>query len=515
MKKLISVLLCVSMIFCVASPAASALSGKCDCGYEPTIYVGPLGNSTIYENPDTEDERELYRPTAEMIIGIVADVLPAAICLAVTKDYDKFADRVCASLNGAMGALALDGDGNSAENVAVKPEIPDDPTHGPDSDYYFHYDWRLDPVEIAAQLDDFVQYIKELTGHDKVNFRASSMGGVVTMAYFNEYGYDDVDACIFQCCPILGTSLAGDLLTGKIAFSASALLDLGVGAYPPVDIESIMLDTLFYVLYYSGIIDSAMGLGTSLVDKLKDKLYSDFLTPVFGTVLGLWSFVPDESYELAKQMNLDPDTQAGLINKADYYHYQVQCRADEILRSAVNSGVRVMIVAGYNTQATPIIESMDDDTDSTVDTRFASAGATVADRKSTLPEGYTQAVDCGHNHISPDNRIDASTCILPENTWFIKDMLHSNSHDGIRAMYNWFTYSDEYYNVWSDPRYTQFLQNDKPNKRIIAMGNFADGAVVPEYAEGTSFHDKYEKYVAPIAAKVLSVLDYLKENCYI
>ena len=507
MKKLLSVFLCLTMIVCIASPAASALDGKCDCSYEPVIYVGPLGNSTIYENVGTAEEKVLYRPTTDTILSIVADAVPAVLCLAVTKDYDKFTDRICASLNDEMGALALDSNGNSAENVAVKSELPDDPSHGPDSNYYFHYDWRLDPIEVAGQLNDFVQYIKELTGHDKVHFRASSMGGVITMAYFNEYGYDDVDACIFQCCPILGTSFAGDLLTQKIALDAKALLDMGIDGYPPVDAESVMLDMLFYFLYYSGILETTMGVGTNLLDNVKEKLYSDFLTPVFGTLLGLWSFVPDESYELAKQMNLDPETQAGLIQKADYYHYQVQCRADEILHGAVENGVRVMIVAGYNIQATPLIESMDDDTDSTVDTRFASAGATVADRESTLPDGYTQAVDCGHNHISPDHKIDASTCILPENTWFIKDMLHSNAHDGIKAMYHWFTYADEYYTVWSNPLYPQFIQN----KRIIAMGNFADGVTPPTYEQGTSFHDKYEQYVAPVLEKVFSVLDYLKE----
>ena len=88
--------------------------------------------------------------------------------------------------------------------------------------------------------------------------------------------------------------------------------------------------------------------------------------------------------------------------------------------------MRVMIVAGYDIQRTPLVESMDNDSDGTVDTMYASAGATVALRGETLGDGYKQKVDCGHNHLSPDGRIDASTCILPENTWFIKGMLHSN-----------------------------------------------------------------------------------------
>ena len=68
------------------------------------------------------------------------------------------------------------------------------------------------------------------------------------------------------------------------------------------------------------------------------------MTPVFGTLLGLWAFVPDCSYEEAKKINLDPETQAGLIAKADYYHYQVQCRADEILNGALENGVRIMVM---------------------------------------------------------------------------------------------------------------------------------------------------------------------------
>lgn len=101
---------------------------------------------------------------------------------------------------------------------------------------------------------------------------------------------------------------------------------------------------------------------------------------------------------------------------------------------------------------------MDNDSDGTVDTMYASAGATVALRGETLGDGYKQKVDCGHNHLSPDGRIDASTCILPENTWFIKGMLHANCHDGIMKMYNRLMFSDDNMNVFSDPLYTQFCR---------------------------------------------------------
>lgn len=512
MKKIIAVILSVTMLFSVLAPAASAASEKCDCGVLPTIYVGPLGNTDIYENPGAENERTLFRPSTETIIQLVVKLLPSIVSLVVTKNYDRFGDTLISAVYDAFGAMALDGNGDSAENVDVVIDLPTETNHGKGEQYYFHYDWRLDPVEVAGQLDEFVEHVKKLTGHDQVNFRASSMGGVVTLAYFNEYGCDDVDACIFQSCPLLGTDVAGDLLSRKLALDSRKLLDYATDGYPPFTFGDTLLWGLFNGLFYSGLVDLVYAAAGKILDNLQTRVFDELLTPVFGTLLGLWAFVPDCSYEEAKKINLDPETQAGLIKKADYYHYQIQQRADEILNGAIDDGVRIMIVAGYNIQRTPLVENMYNNSDATVDTKYASAGATVALLNETLGDDYKQAcTDCGHNHLSPDGVIDASTCILPEHTWFIKDMLHSNAHDGIMEMYYWFMYADEYYDVWSNPAYTQFIQNDKPNLRVIPMGNFAEGDVAPEFEEGDSFYNKFEKYVAPVTDRIFSVLDKCRE----
>ena len=508
LKKIIAIVLSAVMIFSVMMPAVSAASDECGCGTLPVIYVGPLGSTDIYENPNTENERTLFRPTTESIIKIVLKVLPSLAMVGLTMNLDYLGDALIESVGEAFGAMALDGDGNSRENVSTKPEFPTETDHGKGTQYYFSYDWRLDPVEVAGQLNEYVKHVMKLTGHNKVHFRASSMGGVVTLAYFNEYGYDAVDACIFQSCPLLGTAVAGDLLSRKLALNPRALLEYACDGYPPFDAEGILLTALFDMLYYSGLVDVVLFAGEVILESQQERVFNELMTPVFGTLLGLWAFVPDCSYEEAKKINLDPETQAGLIKKADYYHYQIQSRADEILNGAMDEGIRVMIVAGYNIQRTPLVETMNANSDATVDTQYASAGATVAPLNGTLGENYKQkCTDCGHNHLSPDGVIDASTCILPENTWFIKDMLHSNAHDGIMEMYYWFMYADECYNVWSNPMYTQFLQNDKPNLRVIPMGNFAEGAVAPEYEEGDALYNKLEKYVFPVTDKIFSALD--------
>lgn len=476
MKKFFSVFLSVILVLAMLAPAAFAVdSGDgCDCGVLPQVYVGPLGNTSIYKNINTADEKQIFRLTEETTAELVLRLAPALAELAVTFDTDAFADKLIKVIDETMGDLALDGNGDSLPGVGVKIEMPTHTTHTQGENYYFHYDWRLDPVEVAAQLNDFVQYVKELTGHDKVHMRSSSMGGVIMMSYFEQYGYDDVVSAIFVCSPILGTSFAGDLLAGKFVLDADVIYNYGCDAYPPVDPEGVLLTMLFDLLKHSGILDGVLFLGNALVDEIIDRVYAELLTPVFGTLLGLWAFVPDETYEVAKKMNLDPETQAGLIAKADYYHYNVQGKADEILNGALENGIRVMIVVGHGITHTPLMESAKyADSDCTVDTRYASAGATVADIGTTFEDGYKQKVYDGHNHVSPLGNIDASTCILPENTWFIKGMLHSNNHDGTNAMYDWFMYSEESYNVWSNDAYPQFMDNDKVNQVLIPLGNFA------------------------------------------
>lgn len=182
----------------------------------------------------------------------------------------------------------------------------------------------------------------------------------------------------------------------------------------------------------------------------------------------------DDEYEQAKKMTFNESTSKKLISRLDEYHYNVQCKAGEILNKAKKDGVKIMIVAGYNKQRTPLVESYMANSDATVDTKYASVGATVADLNSTLPDGYVQKNEAGvHDHLSKDGVIDASTCLLPENTWFIKDMLHCKIHDGHKAMYNWFFYSESQPDVWSNEKYPQFLQNDVNAKTLTPLGTQA------------------------------------------
>lgn len=466
-KSSISILLTLVLVFSAAvipsAETAEIIDGKCTCGEDPEIYVAALGSATLYLNAGTKDEKVIFRPETMTYVTLVAKLLGPLFSLVLTKDYDAFADKLIPAVDGVFGALANDEEGNSTPDVTTKEELPTDPTHGLEGNYYFGYDFRADPLTIADDFDKFVDRVLEITGHDKVRLRASSMGGVITMSYLHKYGTQKIKSVIFQCCPIQGTAVAGDLFNGRLEITEESVYRYAATALPTMldGFGEFIVMGLVNIVYKSGFLGWVLDKANTVVDNCADRVFDELLIPVFKANCGIWSFVPDAYYESAKEFMLGENPNAVLEARIDDYHYNVQSRAGEILNDVLDSGVPVMIVAGTAIQRTPLVPTWHNDSDGTVDTKYASVGGTIAELGTTLGDTYVQAIDDGHNHISPDNRIDASTCVLPDNTWFVTPMLHSTTHDGHGELYRWFFENDdEGVNVWSDPDYPQFLQNN-------------------------------------------------------
>jgi hypothetical protein len=117
----------------------------------------------------------------------------------------------------------------------------------------------------------------------------------------------------------------------------------------------------------------------------------------------------------------------------------------------------------------------------------------------TLPDDYTQARFPDTRYISPDRMIDASTCALPECTWFIKDMLHSTTHDGHDEFYKVLFNSDLQLTVNDMSEYPQFMQNDVNNQTFTrvkpTLGNDVLDAL-SNASERTSFLNVMKLIVA-------------------
>ncbi len=201
-----------------------------------------------------------------------------------------------------------------------------------------------------------------------------------------------------------------------------------------------------YILNQEEDISSIVKLINTYLIREFPRLYDQYIREMLCYNAGLWGLIPyDEEkkyYELAKEkmffdnngnsFNID----SHLEKKINEYH-DVQCSAGDVLRQMQLNGVKVAIVSGYDLSLPPLIYGFDngisETSDGMIDTKYSSFGATCAilcNDKNNDEFLDEQLIEDGHKHtdeeISENNRIkvDASTCALPENTWFIKGLMN-------------------------------------------------------------------------------------------
>lgn len=467
MKKIISAILCLTLLVSSFLPVYAESTRECSCGFNPVIYVGPLGCSDIVRDPGTENEQKLWKTDTGFLLLNLLKNLPCLVTGAVFGNYDLLGDGLIGFVNGAFGDLALDGNGNSKENVYTPYlNYPDSDSHSVDEQFYFDYDFRLDPYIHAERLHRCIEEIKRLTGHSKVQLKCSSMGGVVLAAYLDTYDTDDIETIICQCCPLQGTAVAGELFCGKVELNPGSVKQYALDAIPYLDSGIFvqgLLTALVHLLDIFGVFNMITGLGDRLADNLMDRVYDECLIPIFGSLPGIWSFVPAEYYEEALQyMNVDKSS--GLYEIINHYRNAQNHVADN-LKKAHSNGVKTYIFCGYNVQRTPLVTARMNTSDGTVDTKYASLGATCGNVKETLPESYISGLS-DKRYLSPDNMIDASTCALRDFTWFNKGWLHCNGQSAINDFYRLLLTNKEQLTVFSIEKYPQFLENNKNEQTL-------------------------------------------------
>lgn len=466
MKKVISLILCAVLVLglCANAFAAGSDSGDtCDCGFSPIIYVGPLGCSSIVRDAGTENAQQLWKTDTGFLLSNLKKVLPDLSKALLTRNTDLLGDSLVKFVNDCFGDLALDNEGESKQNVTT-PElnVPTGSKHGIDSDYYFDYDFRLDPCQHADRLHDFIAEVKELTGHSTVKLKCSSMGGVVLSAYLNKYGYDDIDVIICRCGPLWGTAVAGEAFTGRLEINSTSLTRYGEDAIPFLDtgfadgfIEGVLY-SLLETLRMAGVVDGLCSLGDKLITDLGERIYNEALIPIFGSMPGIWSFVPEEYFDEAVEFMGLP-SEGGLHDRI-YAYRDAMANIAGNLQAARESGVEVCLICGYNVQRTPLVTLWKSTSDGTVDTKYASLGAVCGDVKEPLSEDYISGL-ADRTYLSPDNMIDASACALPECTWFVRDWLHCNGNAGIDELFR-LVMTNENVSVNSFEQFPQFLEAD-------------------------------------------------------
>ncbi len=523
MKKTIALLLTMLMLLGAAAVPAFAANAekheKC-----PVIFIAGSsvdicdaeGNiiSTGFDVLTDDDEGDM---TKEDIIESVVNIMLPFVIEGLPKDkWDRYGEALYEELAPIWDDTQLDGDGNAKYGTGVsKAEIKkwDDNALKDRTkvnsfklrDFDFRYDWRLSPYDHVDRLHEYIKQIIKSTGCSQVALVGRCLGGNVITAYLDKYGSEKlVKKVVYDEVMSNGSVVINDCFSGKIAFSdkhVQAYLleseyygkqDVGIDLIGVNDLLLEVAERLFDLLTQTGatqgIFDGVYG--------LYERLYEAFMPAMLratgiGTWVSYWSSLCEEDFDTAldlifgKKGTETREENAGLIEKIETVRERIvrtrtlEGDANLYKKFAKDYGVEIGIIAGYGLVNPPIIESVDETGDIVVDTRSSSFGATTAGVFDKLPQDYIdkQTAAGKGKYISPDGKIDASTCLFPETTWFIKNKHHDTWHP-IQNIAEYFT---QYSNVTADSNnknISRFLIIDENNiEKAVNMteDNMADG----------------------------------------
>lgn len=489
MKKVLSLLLAAVMVFSLAVPSFASFSKRSEY---PIIFLQGNGEDIVDE--DGNVVYDFSYDTSNLANDIVEICMPNLLIGLSTGDYSAYYDSLYNKLSEVYGNAKLDVDGEvlagtnvapyrlqQNENVAKRGWAS---TYGM-YEYHFWYDWRIDPLELADRLDDFINKILANSGKAKVSIYGRCIGGTPIIAYLAKYGSEKIDTVCLDAVVTNGCEMIGDTFTGNINLDTDAILRFSDGYFNENIRDVLGGDALIYDVLFSTVkMLNSLGVSNEILQLFMDTIFaqvgegfiSSFTRAGYATWPSYWTMVKADEFEKAKTVIFgDEDselrvTYAGLIAKLDRYHDEVTSRMPEILKAAKESGTKFCIISKYGSQLFPYVNSYNEISDQWTTIGNASFGATACLIGETLSEEYIeQRTQEGlGRYISVDKQIDASTCALPDNTWIIKGMNH-DEWEYCTENLAYAVCSNEIADIYSDPDYPQYLCYDKETSTLSPL----------------------------------------------
>lgn len=474
--KIISVLLAVIMLFGLTVPAFAQEDKSEDL---PIIFIqgraDTLYNTQTRERvyPVVSDEVQYTKDSAVVIAKALAKALALENAIG-QKAWDEYCDIVCDKVLYMFTTIQLDENGNPKDNTGM---LWNASTVGINSkksgynlyDYHFQYDWRLDPCTLAKELHTYVERIKKATGHDKVKMYVHCLGGTIFSAYLAEYGSDDIESVVLSVPTVTGSGTVGALYSNQVLLDPDALSEYAT-YYLNSDQNRFFKDEdPSMIALMTAIVTTlneleVLGIGTDKIteiyDKVKDNLVPRlikgiFLFPTYYAMIG------EEYYDDCINTIFTGEfgeKYKGFREKIDYYHYNVQVKAADLLEEAKANGTKVSIVTRYGFNLLPCFDGCRTLGDGRMEVSKLSYGATTSNMTDTLSPSYVQnALSNGtYKYISADRKIDASTCLFPDSTWFIRNLYHAGINP-IDTLAKTLFDSKDQPTVWDYEQYPQYI----------------------------------------------------------
>jgi len=439
MKKIISVLLALVMTFAITVPAF-AVEGVAEPSdsYDgnPVIIVRGIDFAGL----TYEDGEKALNISGGTIFSALMNGLWGMLGL---KDAQSVLDGAFLAAKEIFEPIACDKDGNTYEDIVSMKQYPGSMANYPDfaealpdggeegivktaiekygaeNTYFFTYDWRKTPEQIAGELNGFVETAKSDSGKDKVNIICASMGGMVTTAYFYYYGAENVESAVFLSGAQNGTYVCGDALNGKIVLSGDVLVKFINDATG----DNLFLKIIIDIFDIMGVVDFIADIANEMISESFDRGNDLMLRDSLGAFCGLWALCPDEDFESGIENIFGgyEEEYPVLLEKLEKVKEFV-FSTEETLMKAKTDGVKISFVSNYNSPLVPVYERANLNGDKVLETELTSNFATVAPLGETLSKSYIEKYDS--KYISPDKVIDAATTVFRDNTWFVKDAPH-------------------------------------------------------------------------------------------
>ncbi len=459
MKKLIAVFLSFVLILSITSPAFSWVDANESHSQIPVIRISgdgePLydleGNKIFHykdiakvlknDGENGSENSELYKSMAE-------NLLPALAKGLATDNWDDLYSSLETEISKIFSNSLLDENGNVTNGSGISQKRKEQMENKRNNsqmgskgyfawnDYWFHYDWRLDPMETADEFNTFVQDIKRTTGCEKVGVAATCLGTNIVMAYVAKYGAKDIQGIAMDGSVVSGAEILSDVICAKFDVDPPAVMRIlrdveGLGMFSMDEFLSATIDMLIQTGLMEGVISTTENI---FYDKLVEGVTSALALSTFYTWPNYWACVTPEDYESAKFYVFGAEGSekrmkyAGLIEKLDRYDKEVRQQVPKLLQKIKDDGANLGVISKYGFQMIPITSTSDAISDQFASVTRSSFGATTSNVYETLSDEYiAQRVAEGKGeYISPDKLIDASTCLFPEYTWFIKGSSHSD-----------------------------------------------------------------------------------------
>ncbi len=484
-RKILSVTLCLTLIVTSFAFSLSTSASDTAPGTDiPLIYVMGQGSGLVRDNPDGTKER-IY--AIDIPEGYIEDAVKENIdvfALAVlTQQWDDFCDVLYEKMTPLFTEIKLDENGNTTDNSRVdwtwsRNSISTYKPNGkyPTEQYFFEYDWRLDPYEIADTLHAYIEDVMAVTGATEVALLGRCLGACVTAAYMEKYDGEYISDYILYASALNGAEFCSKAFCGELYLDSD-----GVERFV-YDLDLFGTDETLNELLkaFVTVFNDTYGLDIAMwsINNVYPNIYLDIvpriLRDTYGSFPGYWSMVGHEDYEKAKETvfyGADMDKYANFIEKIDNYHYNVQVKAPELFEKWTNQGVNIANVTKYGYQTVPVVEDADAIGEDVCNVTEASMGAYTATINTVFNDTYLAAAkeNGTDRYISPDKQIDASTCVLPNTTWFIKNLTHKNFPTDINNLFDYIINTEDVTVFTDTEKYPQYLVYNEETSSIVPM----------------------------------------------